>query len=354
MKRLAAGATLLALIAAAVTASGVISIKASSRHWAVTSWVLDFAKRRSVSTRSIGVEPPPLEDEALVRLGAAHYDRGCRPCHGIPGDAPPVVPARMTPHPPDLGRQIARWQPREIHYIVTHGIKFTGMPAWPSPFRDDEVWAVVAFVRTMPGMDATAYARLVSPDPAAPAGDALGDTDPITSRCGECHRSAERGRRSPLVPVLAGQQPGYIRAALDAYADGRRHSGIMGPIAASLSRERREAVARRIGIDGADAVAARLARPAAGASIITAGDPAREIPPCAACHGPSADARNPDFPRLAGQPEAYLRRQLRLFAENRRGGSPYADIMRDIAMRLTPEHIAQATRAYADMTGDQP
>jgi hypothetical protein len=41
---LAAGA---ALVAGTVVLSGVISIKASSGHLAVTSWVLDLAKRRT-------------------------------------------------------------------------------------------------------------------------------------------------------------------------------------------------------------------------------------------------------------------------------------------------------------------
>ena len=352
MKRLAAGATLGMLIIAAVVSSGVISIKASSGHWAVTAWILDFAKRRSVATRSLGIEPPPLEDDALVRLGAAHYDRGCRPCHGIPGSPLPVVPARMTPHPPDLGRQIGRWQPRELFYIVAHGIKFTGMPAWPSPLRHDEVWAVVAFLRTLPGLEPSGYARLITPSPLERP-DVLEGSDQIAARCIGCHRGAGPPPL-PQVPVLTGQRPAYIKAALDAYADGRRHSGIMGPIAAALSHSQREVVARQLGGDDREAMTARPDPMPAGGSLITAGDPARDVPPCAACHGPSPHRRNPDFPTLAGQPEAYLRLQLQLFAENRRGGSPYADIMRDIALRLTPEQREQAARAYADMTGGQP
>jgi cytochrome c553 len=106
--------------------------------------------------------------------------------------------------------------------------------------------------------------------------------------------------------------------------------------------------------DVPEVVPARLEPTPAGVRLLTTGDQTRDIPPCAACHGPSDDTRNPNFPRLAGQPEAYLRLQLQLFAENRRGGSPYAEIMREIAIRLTSEQMAQAARAYADMTGGPP
>ena len=378
MRRLAAAAVLLALAAALVVSSGVISIKASSRHWAVTSWILDFAKRRSVATRSAGITPPPLTDDALVQLGAAHYDGGCRPCHGRPGGSMPVIPAGMTPQPPDLARQMARWQPREIYYLVAHGIKFTGMPAWPAPERHDEVWAVVAFLRALPGLDAAAYARLAAG--AAPAvNGAVEGTDAAAARCAACHRPDAREPGSDLVPVLTGQRLAYVTAALDAYASGARKSGIMGPIAAALDSARRHAVAAHVTVLR-DAGGAGLAPapppggvvpspsgdpadsslfPSPGGvttrgDLVSAGDPARDVPPCAGRHGPAARERDPRFPKLAGQREGYLRRQLQLFAENRRGGSPYADIMRAIAVRLTPQQIDQAARAYAALPGAEP
>ena len=40
--------------------------------------------------------------------------------------------------------------PNELFWIVKHGIKYTGMPAWVALDRDDEVWAVVAFLNGTP------------------------------------------------------------------------------------------------------------------------------------------------------------------------------------------------------------
>src|SRR5690606_25217129 len=102
----------LALLGFVVSASGVVPIKASSGHWAITEWFLHFSKRRSVKTHSLGVAVPALEDPALVLRGAGHFETACRPCHGAPGFARPVVPMAMTPHPPDLGERVGQWDPR--------------------------------------------------------------------------------------------------------------------------------------------------------------------------------------------------------------------------------------------------
>ena len=65
-----------------VAVSGLVSIKASSGHWAITEWVLQFSKQRSVSTHAWFVKTPPLDDPGLAIKGAGQYEIACRPCHG--------------------------------------------------------------------------------------------------------------------------------------------------------------------------------------------------------------------------------------------------------------------------------
>jgi cytochrome c553 len=48
---------------------------------------------------------------------------------------------------------------------------------------------------------------------------------------------------------------------------------------------------------------------AQGKHIFEEGVPARQIPPCASCHGARAEGNGP-FPRLAGQHAPYLLKQL--------------------------------------------
>src|SRR5690606_1964233 len=153
----------------------------------------------------------------------------------------------MTPPPPELSRTVEKWDPEELFYIVKHGIKFTGMPAWPSLERDDEVWAMVAFLLRLPGLDGVSYRALVegeaSTERRSPAVGEGSEVPPIAglvapsnvpetvaSTCGRCHGIDGNGRGTGAFPRLAGQRPNYLVAALEAYANGRRHSGIMRPI----------------------------------------------------------------------------------------------------------------------------
>jgi cytochrome c553 len=357
-------AALLALLATGgflVAALGIIPLKASSGHWPITAWFLHFAMRRSVATHTLGLEAPALAAPWLVLKGAGHYETGCRPCHGSPELPPPRIVQQMTPHPPYLPPQIAAWEPAELFYLVKHGVKFTGMPAWPAPQRDDEVWAIVAFLRTLPDLDAAAYQRLVHGEAApsgtgAPLDGLLGPTQvphTVTASCGRCHGVDGRGRGVGAFPKLAGQRPAYLFATLQAFAQGARHSGIMEPIAAALSLEEMRELARYYGslqepapspLDEDTMLAVER-----GKAIASRGVPRQRVPACVPCHGPGASRRNPIYPVLTGQYTDYLVLQLELFKKAHRGGSAYAHLMRPVATQLTPEQMRDVALYYASL-----
>lgn len=355
--------TILAAIAVGailVAVSGIIPIKASSGHWKITNWILHFAMRRSVSTHTLGLNAPELDDPQLVLKGAPHYESSCRPCHGSPQDRPARIAQEMTPPPPELVRTIAEWEPAEIFYIVKHGVKFTGMPAWPAQQRDDEVWAIVAFLLTLPGLDTDRYRQLAglgesSGQAAMPIPNLVDRETPsavVIQSCARCHGVDGRGRAGAF-PRLAGQRPAYLVAALQAYAHEERHSGIMQPVAASLSLETMR--------DLADYYARLQASPPSsprpdvaveierGKQIAEHGIRHQRVPSCVDCHGPGAAPRNAFYPELAGQHADYLALQLELFKDNRRGGSAYAHLMRPVVSRLSVQQMRDVTLYYASL-----
>ncbi|HXW07479.1 MAG TPA: c-type cytochrome [Vicinamibacterales bacterium] len=356
---------LAAIAGAIVFVSGIVPIKASSGHWAITAWLLDVAKQRSVSTHTIGTRVPPLEGAALAMKGAAHFEFGCAPCHGSPVLQQPTIASRMTPTPPDLRQAGSTFEPAELFYIVKHGIKFTGMPAWPAHTRDDEVWAMVAFLRRLPSLDARGYVELAAPHDAADMPDPLESLTPprsvpdaIRESCARCHGADGLGRGTGAFPKLAGQRPAYLLASLEAYARGQRHSGIMQPAAAPLDRDEMRQIAEYYsGLDGGGSALGSLhaeTRADTGAEdlgrrIATRGLPDQLIPPCIECHGPGEQPRNPHYPRLAGQYAEYLELQLRLFKAGQRGGTSYASIMHKVASRLSEDQM-QAVASYLAST----
>ena len=367
LKYLAIAAVVLLVLGAfgglMVMISGIASIKASSRHWDITAAFLDFAKRRSVKTHTFRMKVPPLEDPALALKGAGHYDFACEPCHGSPAVQQPRIAYRMTPTPPDLMRTASTYYPEELFYIVKHGIKFTGMPSWPTQQRDDEVWAMVAFLRKLPGLDAAQYNELTgavkaAPDDKLPLEDLMGPTPPmpdaVAENCARCHGIDGLGRGTGAFPRLAGQRYEYLSASLVAYARGERHSGVMEPVAANLGADDIEAIARYyadLPPGGPAAAVTDDAEVETGRRIASEGIPERLIPACSECHGPGGQ-RNPHYPSLSGQYADYLRLQLEIYRDKRRGGTPYHEIMHNFVGQLTDEHVSAVSKYFASLPGE--
>jgi cytochrome c553 len=128
----------------------------------------------------------------------------------------------------------------------------------------------------------------------------------------------------------------------------------MQPIAAGLDAEARRRLADHYaslpGEHGAHAAApADEASIARGREIALRGVPERGIPSCKDCHGPGGAGHNPAYPGLPGQYASYIVLQLELFKERRRGGSPFAHLMDQVAPRLTPEEMRDVAAYYASL-----
>ena len=66
---------------------------------------------------------------------------------------------------------------------------------------------------------------------------------------------------------------------------------------------------------------------------------------CNVCHGANGMSQMPAAPHLAGQPEMYVREQLRAY----RSGKRQNDIMTIIAKPLTDDEIADLSAWYASI-----
>ncbi|HEX4893021.1 MAG TPA: c-type cytochrome [Hyphomicrobiaceae bacterium] len=338
-----AGAVLAVVGALLVAWSGVIKTTASSGHWRVTEWFLELAMRSSVATHSLRVgEPPRLDDPDLVRLGAGHFAGGCAPCHGAPGQPRNPIYLQMLPEPTDLVEAVPAWKPHQLFWIVKHGIKYSGMPAWVALERDDEVWAVVAFLSALPALTPDQYraAALGNVDQRQQTGADLKRSGPSAmslAACGRCHDDERSPQTSRLIPSLAGQHRGYLERVLREYARGERLSGVMQPVAADLDSGEIAAVADYYSSIPARraAASADLAGVALGRKIATEGVPEQSIPACLACHGRGTAL----FPRLSGQPAPFLRAQLHLWQKGGRVQSVAGRIMGPIAQRLNSDQV---------------
>ena len=330
------------------------NIAASLPHLPGVSWLLHQYMQNSVRTWSRNVEQPDwadMSDPALIRLGAGHYESGCAPCHGAPGRAVNPVAEGMRPAPPSLDEKVPEYEVEELYWLVRHGIKYTGMPAWSGAHRDDEPWAVAAFLLRYPELDAEGYAALAygaaAPEApvAAPRTIAFagleGLLEDVRANCARCHGEDGLGRDG-TAPKLAGQSREYLHETLLGYAIEKRPSGIMEPIAAALPPEEMERLAEHYAglpewepepFDPADAALYAL-----GADLAARGTD--EVPSCLACHGDGATPpRKPVYPSISGQSRRWLTVWLRLWRERNWGATEFGHLMHVAAKPLDDRQI---------------
>ncbi|WP_181706694.1 c-type cytochrome [Chthonobacter rhizosphaerae] len=337
--------------------SGLFNVAASTGHWPITNWFLHWVMQNSVRTYALATveTPPPLDDPALLPAAAGHYAQGCAWCHAAPGEPQSQIAEAMTPPPPALHEWLAHvdWTDKELHRIVEHGVKYSGMPAWPSLKRPDEVWAMVAFLDRLPDMDEATYRTLAYGEAGTTpvSGDAAFDR--ALGDCARCHGTDGAGR-SDRIPVIGGQKPVYLAASLRAYAAGERASGFMQGAVADLSVETLDRLAEHYASQtparpqpALDANPGEVER---GRVIAEAGVPIDGVPACLSCHG-EGRPRDVHFPRLDGQHRDYLARQLSLFREGERGGSPYARLMTAAVHELKDEDLEAVAAYFASRGG---
>jgi mono/diheme cytochrome c family protein len=72
----------------------------------------------------------------------------------------------LYPRAPEL-RRGSDLTPAEEFWVVKHGLKMTGMPAWGVTHSDELLWDVVAFLRKLPELTPDQYQALVRSAPSS-------------------------------------------------------------------------------------------------------------------------------------------------------------------------------------------
>ena len=155
---------LLIVVAAAGWAfafSGLYNVAATEPHWKPVQKFLMFAVDRSVDHHAEGIAAPSnLEDTAVIHKGFEHFQEMCVQCHGAPGVDRSEMAKGLYPRAPKLIWAAKEDGPGELFWITKNGVKMTGMPAFGPTHTDDEIWAIVAFMKKLPSLDSAAYADL--------------------------------------------------------------------------------------------------------------------------------------------------------------------------------------------------
>ena len=141
---------------------GIYNFAADEPHYRIVEDFIRYVRHRSIEARSYKIPvPTDLNHEQRIIRGAGNYDAMCVGCHLKPGLENTEIRRSLYPQPPDLSRRPDN--PAEQFWIIKHGLKMTGMPAWGKGGMDDEdIWDMVALLQDLPAMSAEKYADLVA------------------------------------------------------------------------------------------------------------------------------------------------------------------------------------------------
>ena len=159
--------------------------------------------------------------------------------------------------------------------------------------------------------------------------------------CSNCH-GVDGNSVSPNFPKLAGQTEAYFVSQMTGFQSHGRSDPAGFEYMWGLSRSLTEGQIKGLAAYYATQVPSKLrafapqAQIDAGQTIFKTGVAAKDVPPCTTCHGEGGQG-NDKFPRIAGQYDDYLVKQLMVF--QRTNQRPDGSIMKTIAHGLTQQNI---------------
>jgi mono/diheme cytochrome c family protein len=172
VRALAALVVVLVLLAAAalayVRATG-LDARGQPAEWeaSLARRVRSFAVPDAERSRSNSV----ADTAAAVTSGLEHYADHCASCHAADGSGNTAIGRGLWPKAPDMRAAATQGlSDGELFYVIEHGVRFTGMPAWSTgdAAGEESSWQLVHFIRQLPHLTTEQRARIQALMPRSP------------------------------------------------------------------------------------------------------------------------------------------------------------------------------------------
>ena len=92
---------------------------------------------------------PLAGSEENLTAGAKLYLNHCAGCHGVPSNPASVFAQSFNPPAPGFFQDAPDMPENQNFYIIQHGIRWTGMPAWGQTLNDAQTWQIVTFLSNL-------------------------------------------------------------------------------------------------------------------------------------------------------------------------------------------------------------
>jgi mono/diheme cytochrome c family protein len=134
-----------------VVGAGLVDFSASTSPSPLEERAAQFALNRSIARHAPRRKNPLADSSEAVTAGLVLFRAHCVTCHGAPGVDPTEEGASLNPPAPGLTLPRVQARPDgELYWIVSRGVRMTGMPAFGPSRSEQEIWQLVAALRRLP------------------------------------------------------------------------------------------------------------------------------------------------------------------------------------------------------------
>lgn len=131
-----------------IVTQGYFPLSADVRAGSFEEWLGNTSRNAWVSRHAPKEKNPlPVADQVLVE-GGTKYSEHCSLCHGGTDHRPGPLQQGAYPTAPELLRKPPNAPDADLFYAIKHGVRFTAMPAWERVLSDDQIWAIVRFIKS--------------------------------------------------------------------------------------------------------------------------------------------------------------------------------------------------------------
>lgn len=103
----------------------------------------------AVERRAPDIRNPIEATDANLIAGMKVYQANCAVCHGDINHPHGMLADSLYPRAPQFVEDAPDMPENQNFYIIQHGIRLSGMPAWKPVLSDQEIWQVTTFLSHM-------------------------------------------------------------------------------------------------------------------------------------------------------------------------------------------------------------
>lgn len=206
------GAVSVGLLGLAGVYGGWFPVSANPAEPVFVKRLVHEAYESAVGRAADDIEVPDDLDKAeRILRGVVPFEEMCSLCHIPPGEEASVQALGMNPPPPKLKELLQERTTAEAFWVLQHGVRMTGMPAFGPTHPDEALWDLVAFLQAAASLDSEGYEALQKQ---AKAKGLAQDGHSHSHGHMEAHHEAPSAMEAPVDLGAIPQTPEEVAAAL--------------------------------------------------------------------------------------------------------------------------------------------